>query len=241
MLQIIPAIDIIDGKCVRLTKGDYSTKKEYRSNPVEVAKEFEDSGIKRLHLVDLDGAKAKEIINLKTLEKIANQTNLWIDFGGGVQSDSMVDSAFQAGAKQITAGSIAVRNQELVFSWLEKYGPDKIIIGADTHQGLIAVSGWEENSGIELNDFLQPYVNKGVEYIISTDVAKDGLLEGPNIPYYKKMAKDFPNLTIIASGGVSSLSDLYDLKELSIFGVIVGKAIYEGKISLQEIKKLMEC
>lgn len=241
MLQIIPAIDIIDGKCVRLTKGDYSTKKEYRSNPVEVAKEFEDSGIKRLHLVDLDGAKAKEIINLKTLEKIANQTNLWIDFGGGVQSDSMVDSAFQAGAKQITAGSIAVRNQELVFSWLEKYGPDKIIIGADTHQGLIAVSGWEENSGIELNDFLRPYVNKGVEYIISTDVAKDGLLEGPNIPYYKKMAKDFPNLNIIASGGVSSLSDLFDLKELSIFGVIVGKAIYEGKISLIEIKKLMEC
>lgn len=241
MLQIIPAIDIIDGKCVRLTKGDYSTKKEYRSNPVEVAKEFEDSGIKRLHLVDLDGAKAKEIINLKTLEKIANQTNLWIDFGGGVQSASMVDSAFQAGAKQITAGSIAVRNQELVFSWLEKYGPDKIIIGADTHQGHIAVSGWEENSGIELNDFLQPYVNKGVEYIISTDVAKDGLLEGPNIPYYKKMAKDFPNLNIIASGGVSSLSDLFDLKELSIFGVIVGKAIYEGKITLIEIKKLMEC
>ncbi len=241
MLQIIPAIDIIDGKCVRLTKGDYSTKKEYRSNPVEVAKEFEDSGIKRLHLVDLDGAKAKEIINLKTLEKIANQTNLWIDFGGGVQSDSMVESAFQAGAKQITAGSIAVRNQELVFSWLEKYGSDKIIIGADTHQGHIAVSGWEENSGIELNDFLQPYANKGVEYIISTDVAKDGLLEGPNIPYYRKMAKDFPNLNIIASGGVSSHADLSELKELSIFGVIVGKAIYEGKISLQEIKKIMEC
>ncbi len=241
MFQIIPAIDIIDGKCVRLTKGDYSTKKEYRSNPVEVAKEFEDSGIQRLHLVDLDGAKAKEIVNIKTLENIAKETNLIIDFGGGVQSDDMLESAFNAGANQITAGSIAVRNQNLVFSWLEKFGPDKIIIGADTYKGKIAVSGWEENSGLDLNSFLETYQNKGIQYIISTDVEKDGLLEGPNLPYYKKMQEDFPNLNIIASGGVSNLQDLIQLKEMNLYGVIVGKAIYEGRIQLNEIKNLMEC
>lgn len=241
MFQIIPAIDIIDGKCVRLTKGDYSTKKEYRSNPVEVAKEFEDAGIQRLHLVDLDGAKAKKIVNIKTLESIAKETSLWIDFGGGVQTDEMIETAFNAGAKQITAGSIAVKNQALVFSWLEKFGPEKIILGADTYQGNIAVSGWEEDSGINLNLFLKEYIQKGIQYVISTDVEKDGLLQGPNLPYYQKMQMDFPNLTIIASGGVSDAFDIEELKKLNIYGVIVGKAIYEGKIQLNQIKKLMEC
>lgn len=241
MFQIIPAIDIIDGKCVRLTKGDYSTKKEYRSNPVEVAKEFEDAGIQRLHLVDLDGAKAKKIVNIKTLESIAKETSLWIDFGGGVQTDEMIETAFNAGAKQITAGSIAVKNQALVFSWLEKFGPEKIILGADTYQGNIAVSGWEEDSGINLNHFLKEYIQKGIQYVISTDVEKDGLLQGPNLPYYQKMQMDFPNLTIIASGGVSDAFDIEELKKLNIYGVIVGKAIYEGNIQLNQIKKLMEC
>jgi len=233
--QIIPAIDIIGGQCVRLTQGDYGQKKVYNEDPLEVAKAFEGAGIKRLHLVDLDGAKEKRIVNLKVLEKIAKGTNLHIDFGGGVQSDEMIDIAFSSGAKQITAGSIAVKNPELVVSWFEKYGADKIILGADAKNEQIAVSGWQENSYLSIYDFLNDYVQKGAQYIISTDVAKDGLLQGPSFDLYANIQQEQPTLHIIASGGVSCLEDLNQLRDMHLFGVIVGKAFYEGKITLKQL------
>lgn len=235
MFQLIPAIDLIGGQCVRLTQGDYAQKKVYHADPLEIAKEFEGAGIQRLHLVDLDGAKAKKIVNAHVLERIAHGTNLHIDFGGGVQSDEMIDMAFSAGAKQITAGSIAVRQPELVRTWLKKYGADKIILGADAHHEQIAVSGWQENSNISIFDFLKDYCAAGVKYVISTDVAKDGLLQGPSFDLYEKIQAQEPELQLIASGGVACLDDLYRLRDMNIFGVIVGKAFYEGRISLAEL------
>ena len=237
MIEIIPAIDIIDGKCVRLTQGDYNQKKIYNENPVEVAKSFENAGIKRLHLVDLDGAKAKKIINYKVLENISNQTNLLIDFGGGLQSDEDLKIAFESGANQITGGSIAVKNPEMFLSWIESYGSEKIILGADAKDELVAVSGWQETTEMSIYDLLEKYLANGIKYTISTDVAKDGLLQGPSIELYKKMQEKFPNLHIIASGGVSIMQDIINLDEMQIFGVIVGKAIYENRISLKEIEK----
>ena len=237
MIEIIPAIDIIDGKCVRLTQGDYNQKKIYNENPVEVAKSFENAGIKRLHLVDLDGAKAKKIINYKVLENISNQTNLLIDFGGGLQSDEDLKIAFESGASQITGGSIAVKNPEMFLSWIESYGSEKIILGADAKDELVAVSGWQETTEMPIYDLLEKYIAHGIKYTISTDVAKDGLLQGPSIELYKKMQEKFPNLHIIASGGVSIMQDNINLDEMQIFGVIVGKAIYENRISLKEIEK----
>lgn len=235
MIQIIPAIDIIDGKCVRLTQGDYSQQKTYNEHPLEVAKMFEDAGIKRLHLVDLDGAKAKKIINLKVLEKIATNTNLHIDFGGGVQSNEAIKNVFEAGAKQITGGSIAVKNPKLVEEWIEIYG-DKIILGADARNEKIAISGWEEATEMWVYDFIEMWIQKGIKYTISTDVAKDGLLQGPSFDLYKEMQR-FEGLQIIASGGVAELSDLEKLNEMGIYGVIVGKAIYEGRISLKQLER----
>ena len=237
MLQIIPAIDIIEGKCVRLTQGDYSQKKTYNENPLEVAKMFEDGGIKRLHLVDLDGAKQKKIINAKVLETIASKTNLHIDFGGGVQSDTDIKLAFDCGARQITGGSIAVKNPELFESWIKTYGSEAIILGADAKGEKIAVSGWEEETSVWVYDFVGEWIQKGIQYTISTDVAKDGLLQGPSVDLYKKMHEQFPDLKVIASGGISSMQDLEDLAELNIFGVIVGKAIYENRISLKDIER----
>lgn len=237
MIEIIPAIDIIDGKCVRLTQGDYNQKKVYNENPTEVAKSFENAGIKRLHLVDLDGAKAKKIINYKVLENISNQTNLLIDFGGGLQSDEDLKIAFESGANQITGGSIAVKNPEMFLSWIESYGSEKIILGADAKDELVAVSGWQETTEMSIYDLLEKYLAHGIKYTISTDVAKDGLLQGPSIDLYKKMQDKFPDLHIIASGGVSIMQDIIDLDEMQIFGVIVGKAIYENRISLKEIEK----
>lgn len=237
MFQIIPAIDIIDGNCVRLTQGDYSQKKIYNENPLEIAKMFEDAGIKRLHLVDLDGAKNKKITNVKVLETIASNTNLQIDFGGGVQSDDDIRLAFESGAKQITGGSITVKNPELFEGWLKKFGNEAIILGADARNEKIAVSGWEEDSGVWVYDFVEEWIAKGIKYTISTDVAKDGLLQGPSLELYKKMQAQFPYLQVIASGGVSSMQDLEDLAALNIFGVIVGKAIYEGRVTLKEIGK----
>lgn len=233
--QLIPAIDIIGGQCVRLTQGDYGQKKVYNNDPLEVAKAFEGAGIQRLHLVDLDGAKEKRIVNQKVLERIANGTRLHIDFGGGVQSDEMIDIAFSSGAKQITAGSIAVKNPDLVVSWFEKYGADRIILGADAKNEQIAVSGWQENSNISIYDFLNDYVQKGAKYIISTDVAKDGLLQGPSFDLYANIQSKQANLHIIASGGVSCMEDLEQLREMNLFGVIVGKAFYEGKITLEQL------
>lgn len=234
---LIPAIDIIGGQCVRLTQGDYAQKKVYNESPLEVAKQFEAAGITRLHLVDLDGAKAKKVVNLSVLESIASQTSLHIDFGGGIQSTADLQRVLDAGAKQITAGSIAIKNPPLVEEWLESFGPETIILGADAKNETIAVSGWEESTDVSVYDFVDSWQKKGVHYTISTDVAKDGLLQGPSLELYQKMQSRCPKIQIIASGGVSQWSDWDDLKALNLFGVIVGKAIYEGRMTLQEIEK----
>ena len=234
-MQIIPAIDIIEGKCVRLTQGDYNQKKVYNENPLEVAKEFEGQGIERLHLVDLDGAKAKHIVNWRVLEKIATKTNLKIDFGGGLKTDKDAEIAFNSGALQITGGSIAVKDRPTFEGWLEKYGSEKIILGADVKNEQIAVSGWQETTNLNLFDFLADYIQKGVKYIICTDIAKDGLLQGTSVDLYKKVRTQFPDLQLIASGGVTSMKDVEALIELDCYGAIIGKAIYEGKLSVQEL------
>jgi phosphoribosylformimino-5-aminoimidazole carboxamide ribotide isomerase len=236
MIEIIPAIDLIDGKCVRLTQGDYGQKKEYSDSPLDVAKRFEDAGIKRLHLVDLDGAREKRIINHQVLEKIASNTRLHIDFGGGIQSEKDIQVAFNSGAKQVTGGSVAVRNPNMFQDWLQKYGPDKIILGADARDGMIAVGGWQETTEISLFDLIGDYIRKGAIYSICTDVAKDGLLQGPSVDLYKEILMKYPKLKLIASGGVSQISDLDELKEIGCYGVIIGKAFYEGRITLEQLK-----
>lgn len=235
-IEVIPAIDIIDGKCVRLTQGDYNQKKEYSSEPLDVAKAFEDSGIKRLHLVDLDGAKNKKITNHKVLEKIASGTGLIIDFGGGLQSDDDLKIAFESGASQITGGSIAIKNEELFLSWLEKFGPEKIILGADAKDKMIAISGWQEVTSVGIQEFLKKYTSKGLKYVISTDVAKDGLLEGPSIELYEEIKQAFPNIYLIASGGVAKMGDIHQLDEMGVEAVIMGKAYYEGRITLKQLE-----
>ena len=236
-MYIIPAIDIIDGKCVRLTQGDYAQKKIYNEDPLEVAKEFEDAGLQRLHLVDLDGAKAGHIVNYKVLERLASKTHLHIDFGGGLKTNSDLYTAFECGAQQITGGTIAVKNREIFLSWLETYTSEKIILGADVKNEKIAVSGWTETSNLWLKDFLKDYITEGVKYCICTDISKDGLLEGSSNDLYTSVLKDFPELKLIASGGVSSMDDLYKLREIGCFGAIVGKAIYEKRVTLKELEK----
>ena len=226
---------MIDGKCVRLTQGDYNQKKSYYDRPLEVAQMFEDAGIKRLHLVDLDGAKQKRIVNYKVLEELSSKTKLHIDFGGGLQSDEDLKIAFESGAQQITGGSIAVKDKELFSSWIQIYGSEKIILGTDTKDKKIAVHGWQEVSDIHLWDILDDYLEKGIKYTISTDVAKDGLLQGPSFELYKEMQEKYTSLHIIASGGVAELDDLHKLNEMGIYAVIVGKAFYEGRISLKEL------
>ena len=238
-MEIIPAIDIIDGKCVRLSQGDYAQKKEYSAQPLEIAKAYEDVGIRRLHLVDLDGAKQKKVVNLSVLEKIASGTNLRIDFGGGVQSDEDIENVFNAGAQQVTAGSIAVKNPELVEQWLQKYGSEKLILGADVKGEKIAISGWSEESKHELIPFLQEYSRKGFQYVICTDVSKDGMLQGPAFDLYVKIQNALPDMKVIASGGVSQLDDLHQLKRNNVYGGIIGKAIYEGKIELKDLQEFL--
>ncbi|MFD2542424.1 1-(5-phosphoribosyl)-5-[(5-phosphoribosylamino)methylideneamino]imidazole-4-carboxamide isomerase [Lacinutrix gracilariae] len=236
-MRIIPAIDIIDGKCVRLTKGDYDTKKIYNENPLEVAKEFEANGIQYLHLVDLDGAKSKHIVNHKILESIASKTNLKVDFGGGLKSDDDLRIAFESGANQITGGSIAANNPEVFLKWLEKYGPEKIILGADCNNRKIATNGWLEASNLDVVDFIKDYETKGVQYVICTDIAKDGMLQGTSNDLYKEIVSE-SKVKLIASGGVASVKDIELVKDLGCEGAILGKAIYEGNISLKELQKL---
>ena len=237
-MRIIPAIDIIEGKCVRLSKGDYSTKKIYNEDPLEVAKSFEGAGLQYLHLVDLDGAKAKHIVNWKVLEKLATRTELNIDFGGGVKSDEDLRIAFESGATQITGGSIAVKEPVLFASWITKYGANKIILGADAMEGKIAVSGWQEDTDQEVEAFIADYVAKGIQYVISTDISKDGMLEGPSFDLYKSILEKLPEIKLIASGGVSSIDDLIKLKEDGLEGAIVGKAIYENKVTLDDLSRI---
>lgn len=236
-MRIIPAIDVIDGKCVRLSKGDYDTKKIYNENPLEVAKSFEAHGIKYLHLVDLDGAKSNKIINHKILEQIATQTSLKIDFGGGLKSDEDLKIAFECGANQITGGSIAVKKPDTFQNWISKYGSQKIILGADADNEKVAISGWLENSNEDLIPFIQKYYTSGIEYVICTDIAKDGMLEGPSFNLYKKILDQLPNLKLIASGGIATFDELPILAELGCEATIIGKAIYENRISLKQLEK----
>lgn len=237
-MRIIPAIDIIDGKCVRLSKGDYGTKKIYNENPVEVSKEFESFGIKFLHLVDLDGAKSKHIVNQKVLENIARETSLQIDFGGGLKTIEDIEIAFNSGAKQITIGSIAVQNPEFCFSLIEKYGSEKIILGADCENRKIKTSGWLEESNQDVIDFILGYQKKGIKNVICTDISKDGMLEGASEDLYKEIL-DKTKIQLIASGGISCIEDVYKMKEIGCSGTIIGKAIYEGRVSLKELERFV--
>jgi phosphoribosylformimino-5-aminoimidazole carboxamide ribotide isomerase len=234
-IKIIPAIDIIEGKCVRLSQGDYNQKKVYNENPLEVAKSFEDHGIEHLHLVDLDGAKSAKVVNYAILEKIASNTGLKIDFGGGVKSDEDIKRVLDAGANQITAGSIAVKSPENVYEWISKYGADKIILGADVRDRKIAINGWKEDSGIELFPFLNDFIERGISSTICTDISKDGMMSGSSVELYEEITNEFPTLNLIASGGVSSMNEIKELQDKGLYGAIVGKAIYEGQISLNEI------
>ena len=234
-MRIIPAIDIIDGKCVRLSQGNYDTKKIYNENPLEVAKEFEDYGIEYLHLVDLDGAKSKQIINYKTLELIASKTNLKVDFGGGIKANDDIRIAFECGANQITGGSIAVQNPTLFQEWISQYGSKKIILGADAKDRKIMTHGWLETSELDVIDFIQEYKTKGIEYVICTDIAKDGMLQGTSNKLYAEILAA-ADVKLIVSGGVSSIDDLIKVKELGCEGAILGKAIYEGRIQLKDLK-----
>ena len=236
-MRIIPAIDIIDGKCVRLTKGDYTTKKIYNENPLEIAKSFEDNGIQFLHVVDLDGAKSNRIINYKILEKLASQTTLAIDFGGGLKSEKDVEIAFESGAKQITGGSIAAKNRSEFVGWINRYGAEKVILGADCKDRKIATDGWLEESDTDVIEFIQSYEQNGIRDVISTDISKDGMLKGPSIKLYKDILNQ-TQVSLIASGGVSNINDLYRLREIGCSGVIIGKAIYEGRITIKELSEL---
>lgn len=238
-MRIIPAIDIINGKCVRLSKGDYTTKIIYNENPLEVAKQFEAHGIQYLHLVDLDGAKASHIVNYQVLEKIALNTNLKIDFGGGLKSDDDLRIAFESGANQITGGSIAVKNSSVFKKWLKVYGNEKIILGADAKDEKIAVNGWQESSSKKIIPFIQKYEKEGVRYVICTDISKDGMLQGPSFDLYQKILNQTKNIKLIASGGISTFGELPKLAAMGCEGTIVGKAIYENRISLKQLEEFI--
>ncbi|MFC2115709.1 1-(5-phosphoribosyl)-5-[(5-phosphoribosylamino)methylideneamino]imidazole-4-carboxamide isomerase [Bacteroidota bacterium] len=240
MIELIPAIDIIDGKCVRLEQGSYDQQKVYSSQPEEVAIQLADLGILRLHLVDLDGARAGHLVNLDILEKISSQTSLKIDFGGGIKSDDDISQVMKAGAEMVTAGSIAVRDRDQVEEWLNVYGPERIILGADVRNGKISIHGWQEDTTLELMYFVRTYADAGIKKLICTDISRDGMLQGPSLGLYKELRAEFPELEIIASGGVSEMQDIRDLDEIGINGVIFGKAFYEGRITEEEISTYMK-
>lgn len=239
MIELIPAIDIIDGKCVRLSQGDYQSKKVYNENPVEVAKIFEAHGIHRLHVVDLDGAASKHVVNYKVLEALVGQTSLVIDFGGGIKSDEDLHIAFESGAQMVTLGSIAVKEPDTFNRWMEVYGSERIILGADAKDGKIAVNGWLECSRLELMPFLDDYIKKGVAKVLCTDISRDGMLNGPSLELYKQIMEAHPDLHLIASGGISGMNDIEALNEAGIPAVVFGKAFYEGRITLQELKAFL--
>lgn len=237
MIELIPAIDIIDGKCVRLSQGNYDSKKVYNENPLEVAKEFEAYGIRRLHVVDLDGAASQHVVNYRTLEQIATQTSLIIDFGGGIKTSGDIEIAFDSGAEMITLGSVAVKHPELFDEWLQTYGNEKIILGADVKDNRIAINGWKEESPQELMPFLNQHINKGVTKVLCTDISRDGMLKGPALDLYRSIMEAHPELHLIASGGISGMKDILKLDEAGIPAVVFGKAIYEGRISLKELSR----
>ena len=239
-IELIPAIDIINGQCVRLTKGDYDQKTVYRDSPAEVAKEFEEMGFKRLHVVDLDGAKSKHIVNEDVLRSITTETRLTVDFGGGIKTDEDIEKAFEAGAQMVTVGSIAVTQPELFMGWLKKYGADRIILGADVRSGKISINGWKEDSTEDLLPFLKKYIDAGVRNVLCTEISKDGTLAGPAIGLYQQVMAAYPQLHLIASGGVSSIEDIKALEKAGIPAVVFGKAIYEGRIDLKELMTMRE-
>jgi phosphoribosylformimino-5-aminoimidazole carboxamide ribotide isomerase len=239
MIELIPAIDIIDGKCVRLSQGDYDTKKIYNENPLEVAKEFEANGIQRLHVVDLDGAKSSHVVNYKVLDAIAGHTSLTIDFGGGIKTDEDLMIAFENGAHMVTLGSVAVKKPELFKKWLHQYGAEKIILGADVKDNRISVSGWLEEGPQELMPFLTDYTQEGVSKVLCTDISRDGMLQGPSIELYKQVMQRFPTMHLIASGGVSGVDDIIRLDDAGIPAVVFGKALYEGRITMKDLKRFM--
>ena len=234
MIELIPAIDIIDGRCVRLTKGDYEQKTVY-GDPLEMARSFERIGYRRLHVVDLDGAKSRHIVNDSVLRRLSSETNLVIDFGGGIKTDDDIEKAFNSGAAMVTVGSVAVTQPEIFYRWLQKYGPERIILGADVRQGRISINGWKEDSIEELLPFLKRYIDMGVKNVLCTEISKDGTLSGPAIELYKEVMTEYPSLHLIASGGVSSMDDIVQLNDAGIPAVVFGKAIYEGKINLNEL------
>lgn len=234
-MRIIPAIDIIDGKCVRLTQGDYAQKKVYNENPVDVARTFQDAGLRFLHVVDLDGAKAGKVTNWQVIEDITRNTKLAVDFGGGIKTEEDIIRLFESGVRQVNVGSIAVKNPAVVAEWISRFGPDRIILSADVKDEKIAIGGWMENSSISIGDFISDYSARGIRYVTCTDIGKDGMLQGPNHALYTKIIERFPDVALIASGGVSELSDLLSLGSIGVDGAIVGKAIYEGKITLEEL------
>jgi phosphoribosylformimino-5-aminoimidazole carboxamide ribotide isomerase len=240
MIKIIPSIDLVDGKCVRLTQGNFDEKKIYDSDPVAVAKRFAEAGIERLHLVDLDGAKAGKVINHLILERIAAETKLKIDFGGGIKSDDDIQKVFDCGANQVTAGTIAVQNPKLVLSWIQKFGKDKIILGADVLNGIVRINGWVNPSEIKLFDFITNYQWHGIRYVLCTDIEKDGMMKGSSVDLYKSIIKQFPEMRVIASGGVSSIEEIKQLNKIGCYGVVIGKAIYENLISLEDLAKLIK-
>ena len=237
MIEIIPAIDLIDGKCVRLSQGDFARKKVYIENPLDAAKQFESVGLKRLHIVDLDGAKNGKITNLKVLETIAANTNLTIDFGGGIKTDDDIKAVFDAGAEMASVGSVAVKNADKFFEWIERFGADKILLGADVRDEKLSINGWQTGTEIEISSFIKDCFAKGVTQAFVTDISKDGLLQGSASELYKKILREIPKLKLIASGGVSRIEDIFELDEIGCSGVIVGKAIYEGKITLKDLEK----
>ncbi len=237
MIEIIPAIDLVDGKCVRLSQGDFANKKIYHENPLDAAKAFADIGLKRLHIVDLDGAKSGKITNLKTLETIAANTNLTIDFGGGIKTDEDIESVFNAGAKMASIGSVAVKNAAKFFEWIKKYGSEKILLGADVKNGKLAIDGWQTATELEILPFLKSYFEQGVTQVFCTDISKDGLLQGTSNELYTQILEHLPKLNLIASGGVSSMKDILELEKIGCAGVIIGKAIYEGRIGLKDIAR----
>jgi len=239
-MEIVPAIDIIDGKCVRLSKGDYNAQKTYSDSPLDVALRFQDAGIRRLHLVDLDGARSKHIVNYPVLEAITTHTDLTVDFGGGIKSTADLDTALGCGAAMVTVGSTAVTDPDLMMRWISDFGQEHIILGADARDGKISVNGWKEDSVLTLSDFIRDYMNKGITQVLCTDINRDGMLQGPAVELYRSLLKEFPGIKLIASGGVSSVQDLIDLKEAGLPAAIVGKAYYEGRITLEQLSKLSQ-
>jgi len=239
MITIIPAMDIIDGQCVRLWQGDFARKKVYADNPLAQAKVFEETGLQRLHLVDLDGARQRRIVNHQVLRQVARETSLHIDFGGGVQSTADLELAFNCGARQITAGSIAVKNRTLLEEWLSNYGPEKIILGADVRDGKIAVGGWQEQTDQPILEFLSEYVRLGIQMVICTDISRDGMLSGPSFDLYRQIKEHFPQVNLVASGGIAHVEDIHRLNDLGINGVIIGKALYEGTITLEALQPFL--